>query len=167
MIEETATVVEVDGEHAWISGEAASACGVCAASGGCGVAVLGRWLGTRERRVRALNRAGARRGDRVVVGLEEGALAQGSLAVYLVPLFGLLAGGGLGEWLTGLTGVSEAPVLAGALLGLGAGLLWLRSFSRRIAHDPRFQPVVLRSQGARVAPLRPLHGQGRVRPPLA
>ncbi len=141
MIEERGRVVAVEGPYAWVEASGGGACGTCAARAGCGTASLQAWLGRRRRRVRALNRAGARPGDEVVVGLAEGALLRGSVLVYLTPLAGLLAGG-LAAAL--LAGPADGPAAAGALAGGAAGLLWGRARLRRAASDPCFQPVVLR-----------------------
>ncbi|MGA7801176.1 MAG: SoxR reducing system RseC family protein [Gammaproteobacteria bacterium] len=150
MIEESARVVALDGEFAWVETERKSACGSCAANKGCGTAALAKVLGQRRTRVRALNRPGAAVGDEVLIGLDERALVRGSLAVYAVPLLALLAGALFGQYMAvqlGLADVEGTTVLAG-LAGLGVGLLWLRGFGRRIQRDGRYQPVILRRAGA-------------------
>ncbi len=140
MIEERARVVAVEGDYAWIEARP-GACGGCAARTACGTAGLQRWLQRRRRQVRALNRAGARPGDEVLVGLAEGALVRGSLWVYLVPLAGLIGGGVLASL---LLGPGDSPAAVGALAGLAGTGLWSRARLRRLHGDPRFQPVVLR-----------------------
>ncbi|MFZ5621302.1 MAG: SoxR reducing system RseC family protein [Pseudomonadota bacterium] len=145
MIEETARVVAAEGEFVWVETQRQSTCGGCAARQGCGTATLAKVLGRRRTRVRALNRDAARVGDRVVVGIDEQALVRGSLAVYAVPLLGLLAGGVLGALLqTRLQLAGEALTLVAGVAGLIAGLLWVKGFTRRIRGDSRYQPVVLR-----------------------
>lgn len=118
-----------------------SACGSCQAQGGCGTAAIGKVAGARRNVVAALADAAAdyRAGERVELGLAEGALVAGSAALYLAPLAGLLAGGAAG----GAIGGELAATLAG-LAGLAFGLYWTRGYARRVARDPRFQPVVLR-----------------------
>lgn len=145
MIEETAQVVAAEGEFVWVETQRQSACGSCAANQACGTATLAKVLGTRRTRVRAINRNGARIGDRVVVGIDESALIRGSLAVYAVPLFALLAGAVLGGLLSERLLVSgESLTLGLGIAGLVGGLVWLRGFTRRIRSDSRYQPVVLR-----------------------
>lgn len=145
MIEETARVVAAEGEFVWVETQRQSTCGGCAARQGCGTATLAKVLGRRRTRVRALNRDAARVGDRVVVGIDEQALVRGSLAVYAVPLLGLLAGGVLGALLqTRLQLAGEALTLVAGVAGLVVGLLWVKGFTRRIRGDSRYQPVVLR-----------------------
>ncbi len=146
MIEENAQVVQAEGAFAWVETQRQSVCGSCAASKGCGTSALEQLLGRRTARLRVLNRAGAAVGDRVVIGLREGALVQGSLAVYLVPLLALGAFAILGDTLAGQLGSSARDLyaLAFGAVGFFLGGLWLRGFSRRIGRDPRYQPVILR-----------------------
>ena len=142
MIEEQASVVALEGDFAWVEAARATTCGQCSARGGCGTSMLAGVLGRRRARLKALNRAGARPGDQVVIGLPEGELMQGTLALYLLPLAGLFAGGLAGETLAALPALAgtEVPTVAGAALGFWAGLFWARARTRRSL--PR--PVVLR-----------------------
>lgn len=145
MIEESAHVVAADGEFVWVETQRQSTCGGCAAKQGCGTATLAKVLGTRRTRVRALNHDGAQVGDQVIIGLDESAFIRGSLAVYATPLVAMFAGAVLGNVLTERWAISgEALTLGMGVLGLVAGLLWLKNFSRRIRDDSRYQPVVLR-----------------------
>jgi sigma-E factor negative regulatory protein RseC len=161
MIEEPALVVGVEHGFAWVETRRAGTCGACAAHRSCGTAALERHFGARRRRVRALDRIGTSPGDQVVVGLPEGALVKGSLAVYRMPLLGLLMGGGVVEALgIGSSGGAELPVVAGGLAGLVLALAWLRRFTRRIAADEEYQPVVLqRLSPSSLFPKRSLPGR--------
>ncbi len=146
MIEETGQVVEVSGDYAWVETEPATSCGSCSARTGCGTSVLATLFGRRRAPVRALNRAGARAGEQVVIGISESSLVRGSLAVYLAPLVCLLAGAVAGRYagMALLSGHAELTSIAGAVTGLLAGLAWLRFFSQASGRDERYQPVVLR-----------------------
>lgn len=144
MLEEQATVVAVDGEHAWVETERASGCGQCSSRQGCGTAALGQVMGNRTTRVRALNAIEARPGDRVVIALREDALVGGSVVVYLLPLAGLISGAGVFQLLVGAAG-PEWPVVLGGVLGLIGGLWGTRRVSRRMAGDPRYQPELVRN----------------------
>lgn len=150
MIEESARVVALDGDFAWVETERKSACGTCAANKGCGTAALAKVMGNRRTRVRALNQLGVAVGDEVLIGLEERALVRGSLAVYAVPLLALLAAALFGQYMAGRLGLAdvEASTILAGLAGLAGGLVWLRGFGHRIQHDRRYQPVILRRAGA-------------------
>ncbi|HDP89981.1 MAG TPA: Fis family transcriptional regulator [Thioalkalivibrio sp.] len=140
MIEESARVVRLEDGYAWVETQRKSACGQCSASKGCGTSVLDKVLGRRRSVVRVLNPVGAELGDEVVIGLGEGAFVRGSLAVYALPLVTLLAGAMLGQWL----GQADVAAVLGGLAGLAAGFAWVWLFTRRIAGDSRYQPVILR-----------------------
>jgi sigma-E factor negative regulatory protein RseC len=146
VIEESATVTQVGDGFAWVETQRQSACGACAARKGCGTATLAKVLGQRQRHVRAINCIGAHVGDRVVIGLAEGALLQGSVAVYLVPLLAMMLAAGLGEMLATNLGVqgTEAMAVALGLLGMAVGVLWVRAFARRVEGDERYQPTLIR-----------------------
>jgi len=148
MIEETAHIVRVRGDYAWVETEPATACGSCAAGKGCGISVLASLFGRRNTQVKVKNGIGAAAGDRVVIGISEAGLVQGSLAVYVVPLAalfaGMLAGGRIGGLFS--TGYAELASILGAAAGLLAGLVWLRRYTRAAAGSKRYQPEVLRHQ---------------------
>lgn len=149
MIEEPGLVVETRPGIAVVETRRRATCDGCSANKGCGTAVLGKVLGNRRNRVEALDETGAAAGDEVMLALSGSALVRGSLAVYLVPLLGLIAGASVGEML-GLRLAGEGELISGlgALLGLALGLAWLRAFTRRIRHDPAYQARVVRKLGA-------------------
>lgn len=155
MIEEGATVTRTEGQWAWLQTERNSSCGKCAARSGCGVSLLNKLGQPRQQWVKALNRANASSGDHVIVGIEEHALVKGSAMVYLSPLLGLFGGAALGEALApwnSLMSVDASSILLG-LGGLAAGLYHLWRYSRRNNNDPRYQPIVLRTQPAPMQPV--------------
>jgi sigma-E factor negative regulatory protein RseC len=146
MIEETARVLRVRGRYAWVQTLRRTACEGCGSGSECGVGAVAAGLWQRPLQLRALNGVGVGEGEQVVVGLNEGALVTGSLAVYFVPLVALLGGALLGEmaperwgW-----GAAEGWSIVCGSIGLGLGLLWARRFGRRAAADPRYEPVILR-----------------------
>lgn len=151
MLEETAQVVSVDASGVWVETERRSSCSACSARKGCGTASLAKVLGQRRNRVRVLTEQPLRAGDRVVIGIREQALVRGSLAVYAVPLLLLLVGAVLGELGVeqGLWASRDLASLVLGIFGFGAGLLWLKRFTRRIRNDANYQPVVLRRFAAR------------------
>jgi sigma-E factor negative regulatory protein RseC len=144
MIEEAALVVATEGEEAWVETSRRSSCGSCEAKG-CGTGALSQVLGRRSQRLRVQNPIAAAPGEAVVLGISESALLKGSLAVYLVPLLALLAGGLLGEVMAPQLGLpKEGMSIIVALIALALSFLWLRRFNRRVASDVRFNAVILR-----------------------
>jgi len=145
MIEETAVVVRCQGEHAWVEAQRKSACGQCQLNKGCGTSVLARVVGRKVTRMRVLNPLQASEGETVVIGLHESAMLSGSLAIYLVPLLSLLlfaiTGKVVAEQL--MIAAVEAVSILFAIIGMLLAIVWLRRFTRRIADDSRYQPVIL------------------------
>ena len=148
MLEETGRVVAVDGEYAWIESERTSTCGGCAARRGCGTGAIAKVLGRKRMQLRVVNTIDAGPGDQVVIGIAESGVVRGSLAVYAVPLAGLIAGAlagqAAGAWLG--AGTTDLPSIAGAVAGLAGGLAWSGRFSRTTGTDPSYQPVLLRRE---------------------
>ena len=148
MLEESARVVDVEGEFAWVESDRTTTCSGCSARRGCGTGVIARVLGRKRLRLRVVNTIDAGVGDHIVIGIPESGVVRGSLAVYAVPLAGLFAGALFGHLAGNALAVSNGdwPAMIGALGGLSAGLLWLRGFGRRSAMDKAFQPVALRRE---------------------
>jgi sigma-E factor negative regulatory protein RseC len=153
VIEETARVVNVEPGYAWVETMRQSSCGSCSARGGCGTSVLGKVLGQRSVRVRAVDKVGAAVGEEVVVGLDDAALLRGSLAVYMLPLIALIAGALIAETIAPQWGLGEGFVMFAGIAGLALGFLWLRLFSRRVVTDLRYQAVILRRTPAPSVPV--------------
>jgi sigma-E factor negative regulatory protein RseC len=145
MIEETATVVKCEGEFAWVEAQRKTTCGSCAANKGCGTSVLAKVVGKKVSRMKAINKAQAREGDTVIVGMSEAALVKGSLAVYMIPLVFMMLFAVTGNVVAmQMAWQTEPVVILFAMIGLLTAGLWLRGFTRRIQHNNEYQPVVLR-----------------------
>jgi len=149
MIETPAVIVKVEGSLAHVETQRGTGCGSCNPGKSCASATLGKIFSDKPRLFRALNQIGAKAGDSVVVGVADGALLRGSLAVYLMPLALLLAGALAAAWLAPNTAARDGWSMLGAAAGLCAGVVWVKLFTARIASNPRFQPVVLRRTGQR------------------
>jgi len=148
MIEEQAQVIALENNDVWVETQRRTACGQCAANKGCGTATLAKVLGNKRSRVRTLNPQATPVviGDAVIIGINEQALVRGSLAVYTVPLLMLFIFGFLGQLLSVqllMANQDILPIVLG-LLGLLLGFIWVRRFTRVIADDVRYQPVLLR-----------------------
>jgi sigma-E factor negative regulatory protein RseC len=147
MIEEDATVIALEGEHAIIEVARQSSCGQCAAVKGCGTAVFANWYGKRMNQMRVINPIHAVIGDQVVVGMKEDALLKASLLVYMMPLLMMGVFAIAGRWLANEVlhiVVSDAILMLLAVLGLVLALLLVRRFQRRVQTNPDYHPVILR-----------------------
>jgi len=156
VIEESATVLSVAGNTAWVETQRRRSCDGCAARHGCGSAALSKVLGNRRTRLQVISQVEVEPGDRVVLGLQEQALIRGSIAVYLIPLLSMIALAVGAEAAFGTeSGSGDGPALAGGLAGMVLGMMWLNMFGRKVQADARYQAVLLR-RTAQVADLGPL-----------
>ena len=144
MIEEQAVVIRVDGERAHLEIERSSPCGLCGATRGCGVSLWGRLFSSKRSGISAVNDLQAQVGDRVIIGVQEGALLASSLTAYVAPLLLICAGALFGASLASSRAASDLYSVAGAVAGLLFGLAWVRFYTAGRRRDGRYQPVMLR-----------------------
>ena len=142
MIEESAKVVELDGEYVVIETIRKSTCGSCEAKSGCGTAVLSKVMGNRASRMRLRNTISARVDDQIILGLQERALVQTSFLFYLTPLFSCFLFALLGRYID--NGAGELATVLCGLSGLFAGLYFVKWLSVKLELDSRYQAVMLR-----------------------
>jgi sigma-E factor negative regulatory protein RseC len=86
------------------------------------------------------NTLGVKVGDQVVVAVEESALVQGSLLMYLLPLLFMFALGIIGEYLF----ASELLTVLASLLGLSLGMLLVRYVLLQSHLKSSIQPHLVR-----------------------
>ena len=144
MIETQAKVVRTDGDVAYVEAQNSSGCSGCGSGKQCGTALLSQIFGGSKREFRVLNAVGARVGDSVVIGLEEGALLKGSLTMYLLPLVLLFTGAIGGAFLAPNAGLRDLYSIFCGGTGLVAGFAWVKLYAFRLGGNPHFQPVILR-----------------------
>lgn len=148
MIEETGVVVSVQGDLAEVAGQARSSCGGCAVKGACGTSLLARYFGPKRLLLQASNSIGARPGERVIIGLPEGALLEVSVLAYLVPLAALVGGAVAGAFVVRLApAYTQLVSVITGVGGLAAALTWLVGFIHAKSLDERYRPRILRSLG--------------------
>ncbi len=142
MIEEQGRVVALEEGAVWVETLRKSTCSSCSANAGCGQGLMDKLgVGGARGLVRALSDLQLRVGDSVVIGVSEDLLVRGALLVYLLPLLCLFAVALLAQ----SAGLPEPLVIASGLSGLVLGWLVVRWRSRRVAGDPKLQPIVLRA----------------------
>lgn len=113
MIEETAEVVAIKGQQALLQTERKSACQSCSVKSGCGTSTIAKVVGKRSTQIVVENTLNLSAGDHVVVAIEEAALVQGSLLVYLLPLVLMLFGGAMADYLWDNEGLTVLVSLTG------------------------------------------------------
>lgn len=140
---EEGVVLKTEADTAWIKTVRTGACHDCSARGACHTTGGGE-----EMEVHALNPAGARAGDRVVIGFDTGSLLKASFVLYILPIFGLLAGAALGQGLAGICAWegSGASVIGGIGF-LSLSLVLVRTLGNRMALKNTYRARVIRILG--------------------
>ena len=93
-------------------------CGRCHEEGGCGSQNISRSLCQKTRVLDIPNDANLAVGQKVRVGIQERDIGVLATAVYVIPLLGLLAGAGIGQFFS--EGIGS---IVGAILGMGLALV--------------------------------------------
>ncbi len=155
MIEQSGRVHAVRNGVAEVDVERISSCGSCQAKQACGTATIARFFPQRTNRIQAINTARARVGDTVIVGLDDSALRNASVVIYLWPLVGLIGGALFGEWAGEVSGMvsGELAAIIGGLSGIATGLYGVGRYGRWRSHDRRYYPQVIRIMPAPVVGL--------------
>jgi sigma-E factor negative regulatory protein RseC len=134
---------EEDGS-ATVAASPRGACGHCSERGGCGFVLMQPKDDGRDVLV-VENPVQARPGDMVELDLPGGTELKVSMAVWGLPLLGLIGGAVAGVAAHGALGLSEdVAALLGCGLGLVAAWLLLRLVDRRAGADPDLTPRIRR-----------------------
>ncbi|MBV1889567.1 MAG: SoxR reducing system RseC family protein [Gammaproteobacteria bacterium] len=123
MIEVTARVERADEKFVWLMRNMDSQCQRCRQGSGCGGAIWGKLLSSRQR-LKLPNRVNAVAGSRLRLSISESHLLWSSLLAYLLPLIWLIAAAGGGHY-----GYGDAGAIGAALV---ATIIWLTSFRRMV-----------------------------------
>jgi sigma-E factor negative regulatory protein RseC len=135
---EKGIVLRTDSEAAWVKTVRSSACEGCTAKGSCH-----SMAGGNEMEVKALNTAGARAGDRVVLSFETASLLKATFLIYVFPIILLIVGAAIGQMLAFLIGFS--PSALSVLLGFVfffTGLFIIKARANKMAKKNAYQPKI-------------------------
>lgn len=152
MLEETGTVVALDGAYVLVDVQRRSACGHCNLGDNCGTSTLAGLFSQRRNRVRLKNHLHMKEGDRAVIGIHEGVLLSTAALAYMLPLLLMIT---LGASIS-LTGLGDGASFIAAVLGLFAGM----HITNRIMGDRDYQAreiVLLRNADEKPLPYTPPH----------
>lgn len=121
MLRESGMVVSTRENKATVLLVRSEACGSCPAKAACHATSDGNMT------MEVINPVAARRGDKVEIELQSGALLKASALAYMVPATAVLAGSFAGWTLAN----SDIGAILGAAAGLAASALFLFVYSRR------------------------------------
>lgn len=143
MIEETAIVAKIEHNQVWVEGASKQGCGGCMQKNSCSTSVIDKFI--KKRSIEVDCELDLKAGDEVVIAIDEGMLIKASLLLYLLPLFCMVFGGVIAEWLLP-PGYEKADlVIAGSAISALLLSLWAISKLQQSFFFPFFsRPVVVR-----------------------
>lgn len=139
MIKEWATVVSWQNGVALVSCDVKASCSSCASRAGCGSRVLNKLGPQTTHTLSVPSEQPLVKGQKVELGIAEASLLGSAMLVYLSPLVGLFAVGGLFQLLF----ATDLAAMCGAALGGVGGFLLARGLSPRLAERDNWQPTIL------------------------
>ena len=135
-IESTAT--------AWVKTTKSGACKSCSARSSCHS--LG---GGEETEVEAINRAGARVGQKVVLSFDTSPLLKATFLLYVLPIIAMIVGAFVGQKLAPNFNVNISFMAAiFAFLFFGLTMLFVRSKGNKLAQKDEYRPKIIRVIGS-------------------
>ena len=140
MATEQGVVLRADSQTAWVKTVRSTACEGCSAKGSChGTG------GAQDREVKALNTAGARAGDRIVLGFETGSLLKATFLIYVFPIILLVVGAAHGQMLAPIIDLNASvlSVLSGFAFFFSA-LIFVKARANKMAKKDGYQPKVIK-----------------------
>lgn len=140
MIEETAIVVDIKDAKLLLETQRQSACQSCSVKSGCGTSTIAKVVGNRSSQFVVDKTMDVQVGDQVIVAIEENALVQGSLLIYLLPIIIMLGFGLLAE----LVFSTELFTILSAVLGLLVSIVAVRVVLSRSGLKRSIQPQLIR-----------------------
>lgn len=145
MIEETAVVVEVNGDLVTVESEIKSACSSCQQVSSCGSGQVAKAFPSKKVQYHIASDKPLSVGDRVVIGLSESLILSAAWQVYLLPLFGLILGGTLGQLiLVEQLGLHELIGLTLSVLGGFAGFKFAKRMQCQQGNEQNWRPQLLK-----------------------
>ena len=140
MATEQGIVLRTDSQTAWVKTVRSSACDGCSAKGSCHA--MG---GGRDMEVKAINTAGARVGDRIVLSFETPSLLKATFLIYVFPIILLIVGAGLGQMLAPAIDLNSSAL--SVLLGFAfffSALIIVKARANKMAKKQAYQPKVIK-----------------------
>ena len=140
MATEEGIVIKIDSQTAWVKTTKTSACKSCSARSSCHT--MG---GGKEMEVEAINRVGAKVGEKVVLSFDTSPLLKATFLLYVFPIITMIIGAFLGQKMAVLLNFDTS--MLSAMMGFsffGLTLLFVKSRGNKLAKRDEYQPKVIR-----------------------
>ena len=140
MATERGIVTRTELGAAWVKTTKTGSCESCSAKGSC------HSLSNRgEMEVKAINEAGAKAGDRIILSFETASLLKASFLLYVFPILLLIAGAAIGQQMAPYFGFN--PSGFSALIGFSffiAAVLIIKIKADKLAKKKEYRPKVIK-----------------------
>ncbi len=138
MASERGIVVKLGTDTAWVKTTKTSACEGCSAKGSC------TSIGD-DMEVEALNAAGARVGDRIVISFATSPLLKATFLIYMMPIICMLIGAFIGLQMAPAIGIGPSAGSAiAAFLFFFAALYFVKMRANTLAQKDEYRPRITR-----------------------
>lgn len=141
MVTEEGIVSRANKSLAWVKMVRSSACESCSERDACNS--MGG--SGNEMEVEAINTAGAKAGDKVMVSFETASLFKVSFLIYLFPVFSMIAGAFIGQTIAKKYHGDPSAYAAGfSVLFFSIAFFIIRGVSKILAKDSKYRAKILR-----------------------
>lgn len=140
MATEKGIVIKADSRTAWIKTVKSGDCAGCSARGSCHA--MGN---SDEMEVEAINEAGAKAGDRIVLSFETSSLLKATFLLYVFPILLLIVGAAIGH--TTAPNFDFNPSGFSAIMGFiffFAAVLVVKARANKMAKKKEYRPKVIK-----------------------
>jgi sigma-E factor negative regulatory protein RseC len=140
MATEQGIVIKTGSRTAWVKTIKSANCAGCSAKGSCHSKNVGE-----EMEVNAINEAGARKGDRIVLSFETSSLLKATFLLYVFPILLLIIGAAIGQEMAPKFDFN--PSGFSAIMGFiffFAALLIIKTTANRLAEKNEYRPKIIK-----------------------
>lgn len=138
MLEESATVINIEQGQIWVVSASNSGCAGCMQKDSCSTTALTQVL--RKKPVAVDSELALQVGDTVIVAIDETVLLRAAFVMYLLPLCALFIGAGIADGLTG----DNLWIASSALISLALALLVIRKIQSLSVLNDYLRPIVIK-----------------------
>lgn len=140
MVTEEGIVTRSNTGMAWVKTMKTDACESCSAKGGCHL-----FGGGEEMEVEAVNTAGAKPGDTVILGFESGSFLKLSFFLYVFPILSMIIGAVVGQETAGNYNIDAGAF--SVILGIACFLfafLVIKLLGKRLSENTSYRASVIK-----------------------
>ena len=148
MATEQGIVIKTDSRTAWVKTIKSADCAGCSAKGSCHTKGANEGM-----EVKAINEAGARKGDRIVLSFETSSLLKATFLLYVFPILLLIIGAAIGQGMAPKFDFN--PSGFSAIMGFTfffAALLIIKSTANKLARKNEYRPKIIKILNSKVIP---------------